>query len=352
MQTGGLTLDLAVRRVTHGGNEIDLTPTEFSLLEFLIRHAGNVVTRKMLCEHLWDADWEGETNVIEVPINRLRGQAREDRGRQSDPNRARTRLCPPRVAEGERPIGQPVQRCRWSIHPRSFKALVAAWNTLTILLFTIAILVGLRYGISYMMLRDEDSLLNDDAAEIHLLIDRVGTRPNAWETVTARWNARQTATRPGIGSARCGTTRRTVLAQSDNVPDVEFPKPKGAGNSTQTAGPYRIVQGRYKMSPEPVWVYVGATTELIDEDVRRLSQVIGMVGIVLLILAPFGGFLLATRASSGRFPPSLPRPRVLRPAQPPGAIAHPRDRRRARPVVDDHQRLARSHRGLSNGIGS
>jgi two-component system OmpR family response regulator/two-component system copper resistance phosphate regulon response regulator CusR len=74
VQTGGLTLDLAVRRVTYGGNEIDLTPTEFSLLEFLIRHAGNVVTRKMLCEHLWDADWEGETNVIEVHINRLRGK--------------------------------------------------------------------------------------------------------------------------------------------------------------------------------------------------------------------------------------------------------------------------------------
>ena len=57
-----------------GETEIDLTPTEFSLLEFLIRHGGQVVTRKMLCEHLWEADWEGETNVIEVHINRLRGK--------------------------------------------------------------------------------------------------------------------------------------------------------------------------------------------------------------------------------------------------------------------------------------
>ena len=74
IQAGDLTLDLAIQRVTHAGNEIDLTPTEFSLLEFLNRHAGNVVTRKMLCEHLWEADWEGETNVIEVHINRLRGK--------------------------------------------------------------------------------------------------------------------------------------------------------------------------------------------------------------------------------------------------------------------------------------
>ena len=69
---GGLKLDLTTRRVTHAGKEIDLTPTEFSILELLLRHAGQVVTRKMLCEHLWEADWEGTTNVIEVHINRLR----------------------------------------------------------------------------------------------------------------------------------------------------------------------------------------------------------------------------------------------------------------------------------------
>ena len=73
-KVGGITLDLTTRRVSHSGNDIELTPTEFSLLEFLMRHAGQVVTRKMLCEHLWDADWEGETNVIEVHITRLRGK--------------------------------------------------------------------------------------------------------------------------------------------------------------------------------------------------------------------------------------------------------------------------------------
>jgi two-component system OmpR family response regulator/two-component system copper resistance phosphate regulon response regulator CusR len=69
---GDLLLDLTTRRVTSAGKEIDLTPTEFSILELLLRHAGQVVTRKMLCEHLWEADWEGTTNVIEVHINRLR----------------------------------------------------------------------------------------------------------------------------------------------------------------------------------------------------------------------------------------------------------------------------------------
>ncbi|HZN34455.1 MAG TPA: response regulator transcription factor [Pirellulaceae bacterium] len=74
LEVGLLALDLATRRVTRGGSEITLTPTEFSLLEFLMRYAGQVVTRKMLCEHLWEADWEGVTNVVEVHINRLRGK--------------------------------------------------------------------------------------------------------------------------------------------------------------------------------------------------------------------------------------------------------------------------------------
>ena len=78
LEAADLSLDLATRRVTRGGKEIDLTPTEFSLLEYLMRNAGLPVTRKMLCEHLWDAYWESTTNVIEVHINRLRNKV--DRG--------------------------------------------------------------------------------------------------------------------------------------------------------------------------------------------------------------------------------------------------------------------------------
>lgn len=67
-----ITLDLTTRRVTRGQKDVDLTPTEFSLLEMLLRHAGQVVNRRMLCEHVWGFTWEGNTNVIEVHINRLR----------------------------------------------------------------------------------------------------------------------------------------------------------------------------------------------------------------------------------------------------------------------------------------
>ncbi len=78
LREGPIVLDLRTRRATRGETEIELTPTEFSLLEFLMRNTNQTVTRQMLCEHLWDANWEGVTNVIEVHINRLR--AKIDRG--------------------------------------------------------------------------------------------------------------------------------------------------------------------------------------------------------------------------------------------------------------------------------
>lgn len=79
LEAGELHLSLATQRLTLAGRIVDLTPTEFSILELLIRFKGQVVTRKMLCEHVWSFDWDGPTNVIEVHINRLRGKI--DKGR-------------------------------------------------------------------------------------------------------------------------------------------------------------------------------------------------------------------------------------------------------------------------------
>jgi two-component system OmpR family response regulator/two-component system copper resistance phosphate regulon response regulator CusR len=79
MTAGGLHLSLANRKASLDGRGIDLTPTEFNILELLVRFQGQVVTRKMLCEHVWGFDWDGPTNVIEVHINRLRGKI--DQGR-------------------------------------------------------------------------------------------------------------------------------------------------------------------------------------------------------------------------------------------------------------------------------
>jgi two-component system OmpR family response regulator len=80
LEAGPLRLALGTKRLSLDGREITLTPTEFSMLELLMRYHGQVVTRKMLCEHVWGFDWDGPTNVIEVHVNRLRGKLDKGRG--------------------------------------------------------------------------------------------------------------------------------------------------------------------------------------------------------------------------------------------------------------------------------
>lgn len=69
---GDLELDLLSRRVTWAGKRIELQPREFRLLEYLVRHRGQVVTRSMLLEGVWDYHFDPGTNVIDVHVSRLR----------------------------------------------------------------------------------------------------------------------------------------------------------------------------------------------------------------------------------------------------------------------------------------
>ena len=72
--TLNLSLDRLAHRVKRGDEEIPLQPREFRLLEYLMRHAGQVVTRTMLLENVWDYHFDPQTNVIDVHISRLRSK--------------------------------------------------------------------------------------------------------------------------------------------------------------------------------------------------------------------------------------------------------------------------------------
>jgi len=72
LQVGDLMMNLLTRNVSRGEESIDLQPLEFSLLEYLMRNAGNVVTKTMIMEHVWDYNFDPHTNVVEVRICRLR----------------------------------------------------------------------------------------------------------------------------------------------------------------------------------------------------------------------------------------------------------------------------------------
>src|SRR5512136_2282942 len=81
-RVGDLELDRLSHRVVRGKEEITLQPREFRLLEYLMKHAGQVVTRTMLLENVWDYHFDPQTNVIDVHISRLRSKI--DKG-QSKP---------------------------------------------------------------------------------------------------------------------------------------------------------------------------------------------------------------------------------------------------------------------------
>ncbi len=73
-----LCVDRLARRVMRAGEEIALQPREFRLLEYLMKHAGQVVTRTMLLENVWDYHFDPQTNVIDVHISRLRAKIDKD----------------------------------------------------------------------------------------------------------------------------------------------------------------------------------------------------------------------------------------------------------------------------------
>lgn len=78
LKVGDLEMDLLAHKVTRGGQTLNLQPREYRLLEYLMKHAGQVVTRTMLLENVWEYHFDPQTNVIDVHISRLRQKIDKD----------------------------------------------------------------------------------------------------------------------------------------------------------------------------------------------------------------------------------------------------------------------------------
>lgn len=74
LAVGDLTLDPATRRVSRAGTPVELTAKEFALLEYFMRHPGEVLSRTRLIDHVWDFAYEGDSNVVDVYVRYLRGK--------------------------------------------------------------------------------------------------------------------------------------------------------------------------------------------------------------------------------------------------------------------------------------
>jgi len=78
LHVADLSMDLVTREVTRGNSRLELQPREFSLLEFLMRHAGRIVTKTMILEHVWDYSFDPQTNVVDVLVHRVRSKVDKD----------------------------------------------------------------------------------------------------------------------------------------------------------------------------------------------------------------------------------------------------------------------------------
>lgn len=78
LSVGDLHINLLTRDVFRGDTKIELQPREFSLLEFFMRNAGNVLTKTVILEHIWDYHFDPQTNVVDVLVSRLRGKIDRD----------------------------------------------------------------------------------------------------------------------------------------------------------------------------------------------------------------------------------------------------------------------------------
>jgi len=78
LEVGDLSMDLLSRKVVRGNREIELQPREFALLEYLMRNSGNVVSKTMILEHVWDYHFDPQTNVVDVLVHRLRNKIDKD----------------------------------------------------------------------------------------------------------------------------------------------------------------------------------------------------------------------------------------------------------------------------------
>lgn len=182
---------------------------------------------------------------------------------------------------------------RWSFGLGTLRARLFAWNTVTILLLMLTMLVGLRQGVSYSVLREEDQLLGEDADEVQLLLQR--TPKPIWEQVQEEIDRKAVGHAPRQWFCQIDRLDGTPIVRTNAIPDLSSLEPDRF-DAPLTENGFRVTQHRVSLPDGSVVVRVGSSLEGVREDVNRITQVVLIAGGVLLLVAPLGGYWLANRA--------------------------------------------------------
>ncbi len=221
-------MDLLSRRVTRGSRTITLQPREFKLLEYLMRHANQVVTRTMLLEAVWDYNFDPQTNVVDVHISKLRRRSSSD----SEPPLLRTVRNAGYMMSQRRPRRRAMNRLMRST------ALTWAFGYVLLGIGTLAAFaVPLWYAWNVTIFAGREEILRDDVQRLTEVFERDGIG-----ALTAHINAR-------VGLQIAGE-RTLLLTDSAYQPARRQPVELAAGHSRlerharsdggsgRSAGPY------------------------------------------------------------------------------------------------------------------
>jgi signal transduction histidine kinase len=178
---------------------------------------------------------------------------------------------------------------------RTLRFRLTFWNTGMILVLLLGTLVGLRVGLRWTLQRDLDAMLSADADEAQLLVARHG---KDLEPIAEELERKALTHTRRMWFARLFDSDGRVLWATNSVPDLPPPPLQAAERGPVDLGEYRLTQRVVGQPERPdVVVRVGCTRRTLDEDVLRLSGMLVVAGLVILLVAPLGGFFLAGRAT-------------------------------------------------------
>ena len=273
IEVGDLKLDLTTRRAIRGQTEFELTPTEFSLLEYLMRFAGKVVTRKMLCEHLLGIGLGRHDERHRRP-HQSACAGKLDRGfdQSVDPDGARTRVCASpslekcsaRCTSGSR-CGTPRPCCSWSWR--------RCWACT---------------GRCSALLQETDQLLSEDAREMSLVVNEF--LPDVEQIEHALKRKASTHAHRGLFVELLDGRASKSIWQSESTPESMLAG-QTCGSKAASLRRFRpaVLQQELARPVAARGIRMAPRLSRLVADVDKLTKLMLVVSAIVLLVSPFGG---------------------------------------------------------------
>ena len=267
LTVGDLVLDLLSRRVTRGGTPIDLQPREFTLLEYLMRNAGRVVSKTMIVSRVWEYSFDPQTNIVDVLVSRLREKIDRPFETAAAAHRARggIRAQGRAVTAGQGAAGRPLLP--------AFGLRLALWYA-ALFVGGSVVIVFMTYWLTAASLAQRDrEILDSKLGQYAAVYQRGGLRALT-DTVQAE--------------QRTAPERLFVRVVDRGEEAIVLSQPEGWDLERLETASLSLTDGTL--------VQVGKSTDAREELLARFRAVLGLVTLTIVVVALTGGFVVTRSA--------------------------------------------------------